>query len=453
MSLPRHAGRPVDTVSAEAAGRGVPSARRWVIVAMVMLLMIVNFADKSVYGLAGKSLKADLGLTNSQFGLGGSIFFLLFGVSAVVVGFIGNKVPSTKMLLVLALTWSLSLGPVLLAPTFGTLLLSRMFLGASEGPTSPIAVHGVHKWFPESQRSMPTAMVPVGAALGVAISAPLLSGLIADQGWKAAFWVLAAAGPAWAAVWLLLGREGPYESYASASDLADSVAVDGLEEHVPYRRILGASGWWGPLMACGPAYIAFVAFSVWAPTYFEDSLGYSAKRSGLFVGLFAVVALAGVIGASWLSGRLVRNGVSTRWARGALTGGTVAVAGALVLVGLRLHGGPAVALLVIGFGLANASNPIGMLTVSEISPVRQRSAVLAIYQALVTAGGAVAALGVGVMADRAEAGGGAATQGYVTAFTICGALAVVGGAVAAWRTNAQGDAVRLGLQEATAATP
>jgi MFS family permease len=247
-------------------------------------------------------------------------------------------------------------------------------------------------------------------------------------------------------VWLFVGREGPFETYASASDLADSTAAGGPEQRLPYRRILGASGWWGPLLACAPAYVAFVAFSVWAPVYFEG-LGYSAKAAGTFVGLFAVVALAGLILASWLSGRLVRKGVPTRWARGVVTGGVVAIAGVLVLLGLQLEGGLAVALLVVGFGLTNASNPIGMLTVSEISPVRQRSAVLAIYNSLVTVGGAVASLGVGVLADRAMSAGGTANQGYDLAFTICGILAVVGGIAAAWRTNAHRDAVALGLQE------
>jgi len=412
-----------------------------------MALMIINFADKTVYGLAGASLMSELGLTQSQFGLGGSIFFLLFGVTAVIVGFVGNRVSSTKVLLVLALAWSLSLGPLLLAPAFGTLLISRLLLGASEGPTVPIAVHGVHKWFPESKRSMPTSMLPIGAALGIAISAPVLTLLIANHGWTSAFWVLAALGPIWAGAWLLIGREGPYSTYASASDLADSAAAAGPEQHVPYRRLFAASGWWGPLLACAPAYIAFVAFSVWGPVYLEKGLGFSPAATGTLVGVFAVIALVGLISSSWLSGRLVRRGVPTRWSRSTIMGSVVAIAGTLILLGLWVDSPAAtVALLLAGFGLANATNPIGMLTVSEVSPVRQRSAVMAVYNSLVTVGGAVASIGVGILADRSLAAGGTPVSGYQLAFQICAVAAIVGGLLAVWLTNAHRDAVRLGLQ-------
>ena len=426
--------------------RGTP-ARRWAIVGMIMLLMIINFADKTVYGLAGKSLMADLGLTQSQFGLGGSIFFLLFGVTAVAVGFVGNKAPSTKVLLVLALAWSLSLGPLLLAPAFATLLISRLLLGAAEGPTMPVAIHGVHKWFPESKRAMPTALVPAGAAIGVAVSAPVLTFLIADHGWTAAFWVLACLGPIWALAWLFIGREGPYSSYASAADLADSTAAAGPEKHVPYRKVFGASGWWGPLAACAPAYIGYVAFSVFGPVYLENGLGFSTKATGLLVGVFALVTLVGMLGFSWLSARLVHRGVSTRWARGFVTGAVVVVAGVLILLGLQADGTVAAVLLLVGFGLTNATNPIGMLTVSEISPVKQRSAILAVWQSLVTLGGVIASIGVGVLADHAIGAGGSAVDGYELAFAIAAIGAVVGGLVCAWRTNAHRDAVRLGLQK------
>jgi MFS family permease len=450
MSLQSPQARPAPV--AEAGQPPASAARRWAIVAMIMLLMIINFADKTVYGLAGKSLMDDLGLTQSQFGLGGSIFFLLFGVAAVIVGFVGNRVSSTKVLLVLAVAWSVSLGPLLLAPALGTLLLSRLLLGAAEGPTMPMAVHAVHKWFPESKRSMPTSMIPVGAALGVALSAPVLTFLIADHGWAVAFWILAALGPIWAVAWLLVGREGPFSTYASASDLADSTAVAGPEKHLPYRRIFGASGWWGPVLACAPAYVAFTAFNIWGPVYLEDGLGYSAGAIGGLIGTFAVIALGGMIAASWVSGRLVRHGVPTRWSRSAITGGGVVLSGVLILAGLGLDNGLTVWLLIVGFGLANATNPVGMLTVSEMSPVRQRSAILAVYNSLLTLGGVIASFGVGVLADRALGAGGTAVAGYELAFQVIALTMVVGGALAAWLTNAHRDAIRLGLQKDAAQT-
>ena len=56
--------------------------------ALIFLFMFINFADKAVLGLAAQPLMAELQLSPEQFGLIGSAFFLLFPVSAVLVGFV-----------------------------------------------------------------------------------------------------------------------------------------------------------------------------------------------------------------------------------------------------------------------------------------------------------------------------------------------------------------------------
>ena len=54
--------------------------------------MLVNFADKIVVGLAGAPIMDELKLSPEQFGLLGSSFFFLFSISAIVVGFIVNRI-------------------------------------------------------------------------------------------------------------------------------------------------------------------------------------------------------------------------------------------------------------------------------------------------------------------------------------------------------------------------
>jgi hypothetical protein len=84
----------------------------WTITFLLFLFMLVNFADKIVVGLAGVPIKAELKLEPEQFGLLGSSFFFLFSISAILVGFIVNKVPTRWVLLVLALIWALAQFPM-----------------------------------------------------------------------------------------------------------------------------------------------------------------------------------------------------------------------------------------------------------------------------------------------------------------------------------------------------
>jgi len=64
----------------------------WKITFLLFLLMVVNFADKIVVGLAGVPIMTDLKLQPEQFGLLGSSFFLLYSIAAIVVGFIVHRV-------------------------------------------------------------------------------------------------------------------------------------------------------------------------------------------------------------------------------------------------------------------------------------------------------------------------------------------------------------------------
>src|SRR5882672_6099852 len=90
-----------------------PLKGAWGMTALLFLFMLINFADKVVVGLAAQPIMKDLGLTPEQFGLIGSSFFFLFAVSAVVVGFITNRVQTRRTLLVMAIIWSLVQFPML----------------------------------------------------------------------------------------------------------------------------------------------------------------------------------------------------------------------------------------------------------------------------------------------------------------------------------------------------
>ena len=172
----------------------------WLIVLLMFLFMLVNFADKAVLGLAGVPIMQDLQLTPRQFGLLGSSFFLLFAVSAVVTGFIANRVQTRWLLLAMGLVWALTQFPMLGSASFATIVACRVALGAGEGPAHPVALHATYKWFPNALRTLPTAIVTQGGAIGVMISLPLLNWVIVHYSWHWAFGVLGIAGLAWTAL-------------------------------------------------------------------------------------------------------------------------------------------------------------------------------------------------------------------------------------------------------------
>src|ERR1700683_5245532 len=97
----------------------------WKITFLLFLFMLVNFADKIVVGLAGVPIMTELKLQPEQFGLLGSSFFFLFSISAIVVGFIVNRIATRWVLLALATIWALAPFSMVGTIGFSTILRSE----------------------------------------------------------------------------------------------------------------------------------------------------------------------------------------------------------------------------------------------------------------------------------------------------------------------------------------
>jgi MFS family permease len=193
-----------------------PEKGAWGIVALLFLFMMINFADKAIIGLAGVPIMTELNLTPKQFGLVGSSFFLLFSISAVVTGFIVNRVRSKWVLLIMGLVWALVQFPMMGTVGIEMLIACRIVLGAGEGPAYPVALHAAYKFFPDEKRAIPSAVIAQGSAVGVVIAIPILNAIITNYNWHYAFGALGIAGLAWVAAWALLGREGRIATQAVA---------------------------------------------------------------------------------------------------------------------------------------------------------------------------------------------------------------------------------------------
>ena len=176
-----------------------PNSRQgWTVVVLLTLFMMINTADRAALGLAGPAIMQDLELTNTEFGFVGSSFFFLYSLSAIVVGFISNRVSTRSTLLVLVVIWSIAQAPLAGPVGLQLLIASRVLLGAGEGPGYPVALHGAYKWFPDDRRALPTAVIAQGATIGVVVILPVLSLIMIQWSWHAVFATLTVLGLVWA---------------------------------------------------------------------------------------------------------------------------------------------------------------------------------------------------------------------------------------------------------------
>src|SRR5580698_4703846 len=106
----------------------------WLTVGLLLVFTMINFADKSVIGIAAVPIMQELKLSPREFGLVASSFYLLFAVSAVATGFLVNRLQTRWVLLAMGLVWALTQFPIVGDIGFATLVSARVALGAGEGP-------------------------------------------------------------------------------------------------------------------------------------------------------------------------------------------------------------------------------------------------------------------------------------------------------------------------------
>jgi MFS family permease len=397
-------------MTAEATPRGA-----WKITFLLFLFMLVNFADKIVVGLAGVPIMTELKLDPEQFGQLGSSFFLLFSISAIIVGFIVNSVPTRWVLLAMAIIWSLAQFPMVGTVSFTTLLICRVILGAGEGPAFSVAAHAVYKWFPDEKRTLPTAILSQGSAFGVILAVPALNWVIVNHSWHYAFGALGVVGLMWVVAWLVMGREGP---------LVQTVAMAAADPRVPYFQLLLSRTFIGCCAATFGAYWALSLGLTWFTPFIVQGLGFSQKDAGWISVLPWVFGAFIVLLTGWVSQVMLARGFTTRGARGVL-GSVPMVVGGLILATLPYFapGGTMIAVLVAGTGLCGAIYVVCPPMLGEFTPVSQRGAIIAIYGAIYTLAGIIAPTVMGSVIKHAAT----PMEGYMTGFTINAVIMVCSG--------------------------
>jgi ACS family D-galactonate transporter-like MFS transporter len=410
-----------------------PLKGAWGMTALLFLFMLINFADKVVVGLAAQPIIAELKLTPEQYGLLSSSFFFLFAVSAILVGFITNHVQTRHMLLGMAIVWSLVQFPMLGTVSLELLIACRIVLGAGEGPAAPVATHAVYKWFPDSLRGMPTAIIAQGSALGVIVAVPALNWVIVNHSWHWAFASLGVAGLLWTTLWAIFGREGT---------LVDPPAtnVSNGSEHVPYRYLLTCPS----IVAC--CCVSFASYwglalgLTWFTSYLVNGLGYSQQVGGNLTILPWIFGMFVVLGGGWISQRMRSAGVSSRISRGAFPSATVILGGTLLpFVGSMPTPEVKLALVIVGAAIGSTIYVVTPMIVSELTPQPQRAAMLAMTSSVVTLAGALAPLAMGAVVQNAAT----PSAGYERGYVILGCLLLVGGLIGLLLIRPEADRKRL----------
>ncbi len=423
--------------------------RAWLVLVMVVAFMMINYADKSVLGLAAVPLMDELGIDKSTYGLISSSFYVLFSVSGLAVGLLSARWSTRTMLLVMAALWAVAQLPAL-AASVPALIAARLLLGAAEGPAASMSMHTLYAWFPPGRRGMPSALQIGGAALGTAVAAPVLTWFIVNLGWRSAFIALAITSAAWCVVWYVVGKDGPYGGTAGAAspatevreaDERDGARAAGKASPVPLPRLLLSGTVVGGVLSAFGSHWALAVSSAWLPVYLQTQLDMAATSASVAISAVSVLSLVLLLTVPALVDRRKRSGRAGRTTDGFAQGAAVLVSGAaLALLPFTEPRPLQLVLVALAFAAHSVALPLHYVTTAAVVPAARRGAVFGV----VAATGTLPGMFVPYLTGRLVDGAASEAAGYSIAFLLSAAVMAVCGAVAMLAIRPERDARALG---------
>jgi len=280
----------------------------WRLIPLMLMLYFVNYLDRVNVAFASLTMNRDLGLSNSQYGLGAGILFLGYTLFQIPANLILVRLGARRWIFSILLVWgALSAANALIQGPISLYIL-RFALGAAEAGLYPGIIFYLTLWFPPSYRARMAANFLIGLPLAFVIGSPLsgfllqLDGLASLHGWQWLFLLEGLPACVLAFVILKLLPDSPahaaWLSPGEKQTIAASLSDQAPTEHPElWRALLDIR-----VIALGLVYLADQAAAsgsrFWLPRIMQD-MGYSNLSITFIVALPFVVA----IGAMFLWGR------------------------------------------------------------------------------------------------------------------------------------------------------
>lgn len=391
----------------------IPRARWYKIGALLFLIYLICFADRSNIGVAAPEMVHEMGLSGAVTGALLSAFFWGYVVTQLPGGWLASRIGPKRVivgaLLVVGATGCLT-GVVTHLPG---LLTIRFVMGLAEGVVWPSFAVLFINWFPTAERGRAVSLSQYALPLASVIMAPLAGWMIREFHWRTMFILQGVPALVLAAVFWAVASEDPVTDPRLSKAERDYIVAGRTEAMIEEGRfsdVLRTPTVWGLCLTYFLWITGMYAFGMWAPTLLKQ---LSATMGMDTVGWLTAVPYAFATLAMYLVSRAAdRSSFSRGWY----------VSGALCLAGLALLGQHFVAntlgmnmvmLVLAGIGIYAALGAWWSWALANV-PRNQAGPAIGLINLFGNAGGICGPLFVGL----AAAGGKASDGLYLIGFAL-----------------------------------
>lgn len=289
------------TPMATMTASGKPLTNRWIALALLVLVAILNYADRFLIAGLAQPIKSHFGIGDAMMGaLMGPAFALLYTVFTLPIARAADRHSRIAIIAGGCAVWSFFTLMSGMASTATMLTLARVGVGIGEAAFQAPAAALIAAYFPIHERGRAFALM--GTAIYVGQMTGLAGGpaIAAATTWQSAFHALGVVGIALALASFIIIREPERTAVAHAAPVLPLAATIRLLINTPSVRLLAT------IMALGS--LSGVTFGMWGPALFERAYGMSTQAAGTTFALsFGLPGLLGVLGFGFLADKLGKD--------------------------------------------------------------------------------------------------------------------------------------------------
>lgn len=284
------------------------NSAKYYTLAILTIVYSFNFIDRQLLSILQESIKADLGLSDSQLGLlTGFAFAVFYVIAGIPIARWADRANRRNIIAMSVGLWSLMTALSGFVQNYSQLLLARVGVGVGEAGGSPPSHSIISDIFPPRSRASAIAFYSTGVNIGILFGFLLGGWLNEFFGWRVAFIIVGAPG-------ILLAILVRMTVAEPIRGLLENKKVS--EQSIPFKDVLNVL--WSRIsfrhMAMGAALNAFAGYSTsnWTASFFIRSHGMTTGELGTWLAL--IMGLGGAIGV--LSGGLLADRLSPqdkRW--------------------------------------------------------------------------------------------------------------------------------------------
>jgi MFS family permease len=381
----------------------------WYSVAVLMLMYVFSFIDRTTISLIVEPMKRDLQISDTQIGmLQGLAFALLYTFLGLPIARLSDRHSRRAIIAAGVFVWSIMATSCGLARTAVQLFIARIGVGVGEAALSPAAYSIITDSFPRSKLGSAFGVYNIGITIGAGVAFLVGGIVVAAVSHAGASYTLPVFGEvrAWQMVFIVTGAPGillPLLLLTIREPVRRGVLRVGTGEGAPPVSVKPPLAevlsyiWLNRNFYClyfvALALLAMCGYCVaaWLPTAIIRAYGVSYGQVGKVLGVSTILSNSlGMLIAGVFCDRLTRRGRRDAPIIVAL----IAAAG-IALVGCLPTVMPSVGLVWVAIFVAgltfNAYNGVGPMAVNQVTPNQYRATVSAVYLFVVNALG----LGVG----------------------------------------------------------